>query len=534
MNNTNQLVKAIQLHCEDYEFYPTTNEIIDLIAQQLDGHDSVLDVGSGDGRVLNRLTKGDKYAIEKSRTLLSALDSDVFVVGTDFNEQTLLDKRVDVVFSNPPYSVYEEWAERIVLEAQSTYVYLVIPQRWVSSVPIQDALKMREADIEVLGNFDFLEADRKARAVVDVIKITLGQKLYRRSSMELKVDPFELWFDTHFPLKEDNEDGVDISLKEEVNTELVAGGELIDTLEAFYQRDLDRLLKAYQAIALVDAGILKELAVDKRVLSGGLKKKTSGLKDKYWHLLFENLDKVTNRLTASSRKKLFATLTKNTHVDFTKRNAFAVLEWVIKNANQYYDNQLISVFETMVEKANVSSYKSNYKVFQNEEWRYGRKPDGLHRYKLDLRIILQRVGGLDTSWSYREGQLSERAASFVNDLCTVAYNLGYDTWGMERAASFEWKSGKKCYFQFKNHSTNEVLPLFEVKAFLNGNLHLKLNQSFICKLNVEFGRLKGWLKSKDQAASELDISVKDVDVSFNSNMQLPSDSILKLSFDAVA
>ena len=76
--NTLSLLKKVKDADQDFEWYPTTDEIIQTIKMDLSGerfqHDtpSVLDCGSGDGRVLKALTDNDKYAIEKSRPLLEA------------------------------------------------------------------------------------------------------------------------------------------------------------------------------------------------------------------------------------------------------------------------------------------------------------------------------------------------------------------------------------------------------------------------------------------------------------------------------
>jgi|GEM_PF-4915631 len=124
--------------------------------------------------------------------------------------------------------------------------------------------------------------------------------------------------------------------------------------------------------------------------------------------------------------------------------------------------------------------------------------------------------------------LSNSATNFINDICTVAFNIGYDTEGMQRAEDFKWESNKKKLFMFKNHSSGETEELFEVKAFKNGNLHIKLRPSFICKLNVEFGRLKGWLKTKEEASSELGMGIEEVNGAFKSNFQIPTSSALRL------
>jgi 16S rRNA G1207 methylase RsmC len=127
--NINKLVKEIKASNQDFEWYPTTDEIIDLIKADLkDSYDregifkSVLDVGAGNGQTLNKLTDGNKYAIEKSEILVSNMPANIFMVGTDFYENSLIDKKVDIVFSNPPYSQYKEWAVKIINEANSNHV----------------------------------------------------------------------------------------------------------------------------------------------------------------------------------------------------------------------------------------------------------------------------------------------------------------------------------------------------------------------------------------------------------------------------
>lgn len=47
-------------------------------------------------------------------------------------------------------------------------------------------------------------------------------------------------------------------------------------------------------------------------------------------------------------------------------------------------------------------------------------------------------------------------------------------------------------------------------------------QDFIRKLNVEFGRLKGWLTNHVQASEELNIPVEQTERFFKTNLQLTS------------
>ena len=178
--SVSSIVKNLKSIDEDFEWYPTTDEIIGTVKKSIAKEFtrinevepySLLDCGAGDGRVLNKLSKGDMYAIEKSKNLLGLLGKDISIVGTEFHETTFIDKEVDVIFCNPPYSEYGEWTSKIIREANSKHVYLVIPERWENNTDINLALNAREVKANILGSFDFSNADRKARARVDILHI---------------------------------------------------------------------------------------------------------------------------------------------------------------------------------------------------------------------------------------------------------------------------------------------------------------------------------------------------------------------------
>lgn len=552
--SVNSLVEGLKQSGQDFEWYPSTPEIIDCVREDLrifsgtrDGEDireSVLDCGAGDGRVLNALTTGEKYAIEKAVPLINELDSSIFVVGTDFNEQTLIDKRVNAVFSNPPYGDYVAWSLKIIKEANAPVAYLVIPERWASNRDIADAIESRKATAEVIGEFDFLDADRKARAVVNVVRVNLtGQeRQYWYQNASPRVDAFDSWFDEHFKLNVNDGELSEFEKKEAVRSrvkntvrseyELVRKQGLVNTLEQLYIRDLQHLIKNYQSVCDLDSELLTELGVSVRGLKGALKLKISSLKDSVWRELFDNLSAVTDRLTSDSRRRMLDKLMGQTNIDFTASNAEALIIWMIKNANQYYEQQLITVVERMTEKANVVMYKSNQRTFGDEQWRYCRHPADLERYQLEYRVVLDRVGGLcnsEYSFEHTASGLSDRAAEFIDDLRTVASNIGFDTFGLAGAHSFQWASNRKNEFEYTDITTGEAKVLMEVKAFKNGNLHIKFAPDFMIKLNVEMGRLKGWVKSASHAADEMGVSEAEAAASFGTNLQLaPKDLPLML------
>ncbi len=51
----------------------------------------------------------------------------------------------------------------------------------------------------------------------------------------------------------------------------------------------------------------------------------------------------------------------------------------------------------------------------------------------------------------------------------------------------------------------------------------------MCRLNVEFGRLKGWVRNAQQAAEEMDMAVAQAQAAFNANLRVGQDALIALS-----
>ncbi len=525
---------------QDHEWYPTTNQIINAFFMHVDQFEiaSLLDVGAGNGKVLlefQKLVKAKKegnnhgystqlYAVEKARPLLDSLPLDISIMGTVFEETIFLDKKVDCIFSNPPYSQFTDWAVKLIREGNAKLIYMVMPQRWKESKPILSAIEARNATYKIVGEFDFLSAeDRKARAKVDLvcielIKINEEFDRWTRKHGKQQVDPFELWVKTSFGL-EDKPNNIDSEFaknkasaearSEKINHAIVEGDGLIETLHNLYQADLTLLLDNYRKVCSLDAALFKELDISVNSIIENIKIRVKGLKDAYWYELFDNYETLTKRLTEKSRSNFISTIRANTNIDFTPSNAYAITAWAIKHANQYFDNQMIQTFEEMLSHANVEGYKSNQRVFKQNEYRYGRFEET--HVKLDFRIVLHRCGGLSTSYwqSDKTNGLEKSAATFLSDLLVVADNLGFQT--MDSINNHEFTGSDLHEFVCKEpNAIGRAMNLFTVRAYKNGNMHLKLNKKFALALNVEVGRLKGWIHNAQHAADELGEDVQEV------------------------
>ncbi len=554
-------------------------------------------------RMANRILFEKYMAIEKSQLLIDNMPSEVFVVGTDFNENTLIDKKTDYVFCNPPYSEYSQWTERIIKEANAKVIYLVIPKRWGTQGNIAHAIKQRRATVSIVGDFDFLESeDRKARAKVSLVKIDLRGKSVkakygyrRRNNDECMIDPFNLWFNETFKINAKKTEESDFQVKENkakehkenVKNALVNGSDLVSSLVELYNRDLTKLTTNYLKVSELDADILKELNVDVKNLLNAFKEKIEGLKNLYWQEIFNNLDSITTRLTSRTRESLLSTLMSNTNIDFTTGNIRSVVIWVIKNSSKYFNSQMLEVYDDFTTDEGINLYKSNAN-FMNDTWRYCRsEKDNLGKYALDYRIVLH---GYRSSYSFeRENNvLSNAQKQYLQDIVIIAKNLGftidgisYDTFTLKdkHNTTFKPKRDKplkvgtktlhgkieevycqthipnengedvmekdgviyvyredqiSSYYQYKIKSKHDDSSFYlhedgvrtetdiftTVRGHSNGNVHFQFNQEFIKKLNLEVGRLRGWIKTPQEAAEEFDITLEEANKYWKSTYEL--------------
>lgn len=575
--STKKLLQKVKENNEDKEWYPTTREIIEAIYWDIKKGDfeewrdtgmhhknssiSLLDIGAGNGKVFNTIKEISQeqpedeykhlfiksaYAIEQSQTLIETYDEDIFVVGTQFYEQTLIDKKTDVIFSNPPYSDFENWSTKVIKEANAEVVYLVIPDRWEKSLDIARAIELRKAIVETIGHYDFLNSeDRAARAKVSLVKITLIKKTRYKDE---GTDPFDIWFNEVFQSQADKskDTGSDFfknKSKSERIKNLVKGQTLIPRLEELYNEEMQYLMNTYKSVSELDRDLLKELNVSQAGLIEALKMKIQGLKHLYWQELFDNLDTITSKLTSSSRSTLLRTLTANTNVDFTISNAYAVVVWAIKNANKYYDSQLLSIYYSFSNSKNIQNYKSNKKLVE-DGWRYESNNSRFKHhshYALDYRIVVGDYWSEVFDFEYGTTNvrgLKDNAATAIHDLFIIARNLGFNVarfyheesgkmipLSLWQIRDRDWQPGKNQYFNMQVPSSKEEGTMVEenfveIKAFKNGNMHYRFSQKFMKALNLEAARLNMWVKSPKEASQEFDITEEEASELFNSNFKV--------------
>lgn len=518
----NKKLELLKENEEDFEWYPTTNEIMEEIQKDIIktvtndkfkyGNrskikydrtyskdekdkiiiDSILDIGAGDGRVIDYLTKDtnqyriwakQKLAIEKAKTQGNDLiKAGIGLIGRDFYETTLIDKNYDIVFSNPPYSIFKDWTYKILQEVNSSFIYLVIPERWDDDVDFKTAINQK-GKIDILGDFDFSNADRKARANVQLIKIT----------KEDQSDTFTSWIESNFGkfeteveeiIEEDEEESNQLEQRSENNVKVLVEN---------YNKDLYELNQTYKTLGSLDFSIIEQLGVKKEDVISKIKSDISSLKNVYWKKAFDIIEPITKRLTHTTRQKILEDIKWFNSLDFNEDNAYSIVIWVIDNYNKYTKEQMIKAYDDITDFENVRAYKSN-DAWMEDKWRYN-KPVPT-KYSLDYRIVVAQGHKLNVQYSY---QNSCGEDTILKDLQIVANSLGFIT-----NDELAHDTGKKHFCKMKDDKV-----LFEYKVYQNNNVHFKFDQKFLQVLNIEVGKLRGWIKKPQDIQEEFKLTEKE-------------------------
>lgn len=524
MNDTASILQAVKAADQDFEWYPTTQAMIDVVSRRLPKEfDSIMDIGAGDGRVLLEFAKlkecNKLYAIEKSSILAATWPENIIPIGTEFFEQNLACLPVTYIFCNPPYSEYEQWFATIVETGYAQRAFLVVPQRWKNSPQIAAALKKRGATTRVIHSGDFLDAERRARAVIDIVEISFPME--ERHRYDTPKDPFDAWFDENFKTFDSEQAVTDESIAADLakrhNMDTITG--LVDAFNEEYARMQDN----YHAIFKLDFAILKELGVSKSAIGEGLKKRMAGLKTKYWQLLFDRLTAITSRLCADTKKKFLDKLTGRAGIAFTASNAYVVVIWAIKNANKYFDEQLVALFKALSVQDGIKNYKSNQRVWNGTGWRYQDKEHS--HYALDYRFVVTGYAAIcneEYKWDYPNG-LHKLRHEIIGDTIAVLGNLGFQC-NDESSLQRQWRAN-----EWQDFCNPESDTLVQVKAFKNGNVHYRFMPEAIRALNVEAGRLLGWLRSPSDVVSELGYDIEEAEKLFNSSQKILPSSVRLLA-----
>jgi hypothetical protein len=533
-----QKVKILQQNGEDFEFYPTTDEILEAFSADLyrqarqrglrdihrdgfmhsDRHYnsdtqkeedlvsviSLLDVGAGDGRVFSaikdprpgfRFRVNEKYGIEKARAQSDDLiRKGVFIIGRDFFDTTLIDKRFAVIFSNPPFSIYAEWTLRLLREAAFAVMYLVLPVRWEANKEIGRELK--NYSHEVLGEYDFAQGDRAARARVNLIRITHKDRTKEGASKP--IDPFVRWIEENIGKFEETKDAG--KFDEEERWLKTKAENTVDELVEQYNYEMQALIEGFQAIGKLPGRVIKSIGLNKASIIEIIRQNIEGMKTRFWAIAFERLEPINQRLTFDTRHKLAEEMYQFKTLDFSADNIYSIIVWVIENFNKYTNEQIVAVFNALTEPDYIKAYKSNIH-WDKDTWRCGGtgknpysgstgKPE---RYILDYRFVARSQHG---------GRRYYSDYSIIADLIVVLRSLGATIDISQKIRPERHGEPQEIFMYYRNRTQTA----FVCRFYQNGNVHVKMNQELMMRFNIEVARILGWVRGPQDIQDEFEVS----------------------------
>jgi hypothetical protein len=540
--DTSRKLRLLREAGEDFEFYPTTPEIMAAMGADLfdylRGHkgdysavrhgreqvkinreyneetetlgiETFLDIGAGDGRVLDYFSARKKYGIEIARAQADDLiRRGIFIIGRDYWDCSLVGNKYGLVFSNPPYSCFERWVAKLLEECDFEILYLVMPVRWKNIGEITRRLERYEA--AVVGEFDFSQADRAARGRVNLVRVnapwtghidTDGHAYKTQKTLE---DAFSRWVREYIA---DFEEKPRLDWEKERERELALKQTPIDLLVGSYECEKEALGEAFRAIGKLDAAIIKLMGQDRDSMLEIIRKSIEGLRLKYWRAAFNKIDAVRERMTKRTRERIFNSIEEFNGLDFNAGNIYSVIIWTIHNTNIGILDQIGEVFDALTDKEYIEEYKSN-RHWVKGDWKhtsdryserhYESLPD---RWKigLDYRIVIRTWGGSD---------------EVVNDFIVVCGNLGFPIRG-------DCKPDFKLHSEIQKFYTADGVLAFTMRYYTgNKNAHLKIDKKLLMKFNIEVAKIRKWLSVPEEAVEEFDLTEAEAAELWNGGLSL--------------
>lgn len=419
------LIQTLKDNNQDFEFYPTTNEILVKIANTLKDSLSkdhnyrqtnsftILDVCAGNGNALSALKQHLKeekeidfinlQGIEKSPILYGTWDESIELVGTDFFQENLYNKTADILFCNPPFSQTETWFKRLLDNCSSRikHIFFVCPSKQGLSDKYHDmfddfrfnkdkynkhGIQMTVLQNEHSESFSFKTADRSARVETVVLHIDLSEYAHLRYVERTDEDAL---FKQYFPeLQNKLERTEDYSYRQQeredrdaaINTlmlEQTGEQDLVRILVDAFNKERDEFLDAYNKLNDVPVLLLNKLNIDLSKAKKLLFKTLKELDSTYWGKLLQLYEPLKQKLTSQSINLLMNYVSER-NISFTYDNCLAVTLLAIQKTNDMIVGQLLDKYKHWAEVGNYKSYKSNQRLFNEGYFKDFVEPEDLN------------------------------------------------------------------------------------------------------------------------------------------------------------
>lgn len=461
----------------DNNFYPTPNSVglkmisgLNLIGM------NILEPSAGKGDLLDIINQKSAkiYCIEKNPELQSILREKKYsILGDDFLKYKP-DHIFDLILMNPPFdSGVKHLLKAWEISEEGTYIRCLLNAESIKNPCSKerqlliDILDNNNAEIEYLGNC-FKDAERKSNVEVALIKL---QNKTKRKKFEFNFEGFTKERDIDFQELNINQ-LAKVDVLQNLEDKYIAVKEIIGeylTIKSKLEYFLDGVISKMYVKDLLERNSDNSKREYEEVLE---KVRTS-----FWKLVFDKT-KLEEKMTSKVKQDFFNNKKEYSNLPFTADNINKLLEILIINSKQIYQNCIEESFDYLTQ------YYPDNRVYiegwkTNQRWMVGKK--------FILPNMIDSLYSKFDRGSDKVRNLSYTKIEKLRDLEKVICNLtGKD---ISRILTIESKI--KEGVNFSEWNTSEF---FKFKIFKKGTIHFEFLDE---KIWNEFNRVacegKKWL-----------------------------------------
>jgi hypothetical protein len=449
------------------DFYPTPEPVI---AEMLYGINVqgkiILEPSAGKGNIVDQLIAegaAEILACETLPDLRHILKNKCRLVGLDFLDlQSHQISHVDFIIMNPPFSKGAEHIEHAFNIAPPGCQIIALCNHETVKNSFTSTRKRLMSIISEHGSFTnlgscFANSERETFVTVALVKLQKPGTGYQNE--------FE-----GFYLDEDKaEDQENAVMPYNVIRDLV--NRYVASIKIFDQQldlavQMNQLTKGFYSAKMGLSITNEQKPIDRNTFKKEMQK--SG-----WQFIFNKMD-MGKYATRGLREDINTFVEKQTHIPFTMRNIYKMLEIIVGTNSQRMDKAIIEVFDRLTKHY----HENRYNV---EGWKTN------SHYLMTEKFILPWI--VEPHWS-NKNKVNVKYCDNSGDINDMIKAICYLT-GMDYGQTTELREFvNRNYCEF---GTWYSWGFFEIKAFKKGTMHFKFNSTDLwAKFNQRVAKIKGY------------------------------------------
>ncbi len=460
------------------DFYPTPPDVIErmLVGVEIAGN-VALEPSAGSGNIVDYLTQNgaaNVLACELSDTLRRTLAGKCDVIGDDFLQVTSEQvSHIDLIVMNPPFSA----DERHILHAWEVapggceIVALcntrTLKERYSTIRKEVGELVEAHGFSEDFGSC-FKEAERKTDVEVSCIH------LYKPKTGEEE-------FDDYFSLAPDDEnqqEGIQsYNLIRDLVNRYVEAVRRFDGVKSA-AGEINRLTEPFKSNKVHFGAYIDSERYSRTDITRDYFKKE--LQKSAWSLIFDKMN-MGKYVTTGVREDINRFVERQSHIPFTMRNVFRMLEVIVGTQEHRMKKALVEAFE------HICSFSAENST-AGEKWKTNSD------YMINRRFIVPYICDYDTRWprphvDIHWGRYTHQIDDVVKALCYIT-GSNYESISLLTAFARETKMTWGQWYEW---------GFFRIKGHKKGTMHFEfVREEDWMKFNIEVARIKGWQLPKSR------------------------------------